>query len=152
MDRSRKTRGTLVMRPLRRKHQSEVVDDVVTGSERTLEASDEIDILSDEGSIDTVGKRKRYFRDCGCDGAPGGRCAESGCSAISCTKCHGHCAKCSQPTCLQHSYFENTKSSEQRRLCRRCRDGIARRQRLCSVARALLSPLVRFEEPDEKGG
>jgi hypothetical protein len=129
--------------PIRRKRQMEVTDDPFSGQERILEECHENDYLVN-GSVDTVGKRKRYFRDCGCDGPVGGRCFE--CGAISCQKHHGHCAQCGKPICMQHSMFVAIEGQPPMRLCRRCHDETVRSRRLRNVVRTLFSPFFRFKE------
>ena len=80
------------MRPLRRKKMISVTDDPLTGKERILRMDYEADVYSDQGSVDTLGKQKLYFNDCGCDGPPAGRCYE--CGNLSCASCHGRCQSC----------------------------------------------------------
>ena len=128
--------------PIRRKRQVEVTTDPVSGQQRILDESHENDYLVN-GSIDSIGKRTRYFRDCGCDGPVGGRCQE--CGALSCQKCHGHCFRCSSPICLEHS-ISMSEGSKTLRLCRQCHEEMLRSNRLRKVARTLLQPFVRFED------
>lgn len=130
-------------RPIRRKRQVEVTDDPFSGQERILEECHENDYLVN-GSIDTHSKRKRYFRDCGCDGPVGGRCFE--CGAISCQNHHGHCNQCGKPICMQHSVSIAIESQQPMRLCQHCHDEMVRRHRLRKIVRTLLLPFVRFEE------
>lgn len=132
------------MRTLRQKQQIDVTDDPVTGQERVLDESVEIDVLGDQGSVDTVSRHKRIFRDCGCDGPPGGQCSE--CGAISCPRCHGHCGRCGKPICLEHSVVVGAPDEQGPRLCRRCDVAIRRRRRLASFGRSALSPFVRFKD------
>ena len=139
------------MKPLRRKKMLLVTDDLLTGQERILEISDEVDVLSGQGSVDSVAKRKQYFNDCGCGGPVGGRC--HACGSVSCPACHGRCHKCKQPLCLQCSCFVNNRGQEQLRFCRRCADEVIRKQRLAKVGSLLskvgklpLSPFVKFEK------
>jgi len=135
-----------VGKPIRRKKIFQVTDDIRTGQERILETTDECDSLSKAGSIDTVGRVKKFFMDCGCDGPPGGRCHEDGCGAIVCQTCFGHCAGCQKPLCLEHSWFVESPDRGRIRLCRHCRDKLVRKERWGKIARFLLSPFVRFEE------
>ena len=135
------------MRPLRRKEHHEVTDGRMPGQERSLESTCETDILSDEGSIDTVGKHRRYACDCGCYGAAGGRCAD--CNALSCVDCHAHCAACGRPLCLECSVFVSGGDPQAVRFCRSCHIQIARRRRLARAARFLLSPFVKFGSDDD---
>ena len=135
------------MRPLRDKQEYEVTDGAAPGEERILGSSRELDVLSDQGSIDTLGTRRRYACDCGCYKPVGGRCYE--CGALSCVDCHGHCASCAKPICLAHSVFLDPPGGGRVRRCGRCQGQIARRQRLVRITRTLLSAFVRFEEHDE---
>jgi hypothetical protein len=130
------------MRPIRRKEQYKVVVDPLTGQERPSEGYYENDILSDEGSVDTFGKHKDFFKDCGCLGPAGGRCHD--CHALSCVSCHGRCGVCAKPICLQCSVFADVAGGGKVRLCRRCHLRIVRRERQRKVVRFLLSPFVRF--------
>lgn len=132
------------MKPLRVKKNCEVTYDPVTGQERVLESAEEIDVLSDQGSIDSLGRRERYSADCGCYKPVGGRCVE--CGQLSCIDCHGRCYICSSPICLRHSIFVDFPDGRRLRFCSRCHAQGARRRRLHKVGRFLLSPFVDFEE------
>ena len=132
------------MRPLRQKRLIEVTDGPVAGQERILEASDEVHVLSDEGSVDTLNKRERHPCDCGCFSPVGGRCYE--CGAITCVRCHGHCSSCGKPICLEHSVAVDVPGDQRVRFCGSCYTGLARKQRLARITRFLLSPFVRFEK------
>lgn len=132
------------MRPLRRKNRYEVTDNPMTGQDRILELTQEEDVLSDQGSVDSASLHRRYIRDCGCDGPVGGRCFE--CQAISCRLCHGRCQGCQKPLCLQCSSFLDFGEHGRIRLCNRCYDETTRKQRLAKVGRFLLSPFVQFEK------
>jgi len=136
------------MRPLRRKEHHDVTDGRMPGQETTLESTYETDILSDEGSIDTVGKHLRHACDCGCYGVAGGRCAD--CRALSCVDCHGHCAFCARPLCLECSVFVSGGDPQTLRFCRSCHVQIAWHRRLARAVRFLLSPFVKFGSADEK--
>ena len=132
------------MRPLRNKQQFQVTDGSVPGQERVLEAYHEADVLSDQGSIDTIGKQKRYPNDCGCFGPPGGRCAE--CDAISCAQCHGRCVQCAKPICLQCTEFMDLPEAGTRiRLCLQCHGKLTRKRMLVKVSRFLLLPFVKID-------
>ena len=144
------TGKTNAMKPLRRKSHHDVTDGRVPGQERTLESSYEIDLLSDEGSIDTVGRCSHHACDCGCYKPAGGRCAD--CNALSCIDCHGHCAACGRPLCLECAVFIEGGGPQRLRLCQSCHVQIGRRQRLARVARFLLSPFVRFGRNDDEQG
>lgn len=132
------------MRPLRVKRNCEVTHDPVTGQERILESTYEVDVLSDQGSVDSLGKRERHFGDCGCNKPAGGRCVS--CGSISCVDCHGHCHVCNAPTCLRCSVLVDMPGGQRLRFCRPCHAQIVRRQRLRAVGRFFLAPFVRFEE------
>ncbi len=135
------------MKPIRIKEQYEVTDDPATGHERILGSTYEEDILSDRGSINTLGKVTHYALHCGCYDEIGGRCYE--CGAISCVKCHGRCAVCSCPICQAHSIFVPSEGGRQLKLCRQCYDKTVRRRRIVGVTRFLLSPFIRFERRHE---
>ena len=128
------------MKPLRRKRKCEVTRDPVTGQERVLALTQEEDIISDQGSVDSVELQYNYFQDCGCAGGIGGRCHE--CRAMVCEKCFGHCARCQVPLCTEHSRFLGTEGQEKTRLCRRCYDEVMRKRRLSGVGRFFLSIFV----------
>ena len=132
------------MKPLRRKKQYQVTHDPVTGQDRILNFTEEEDILSDQGSVDSAGYQRKYFLDCGCDAEIGGRCFD--CGAISCKTHYGHCQGCQKPICMQHSSF--IESDGQRiRLCGRCYNTVTRKQKLAKVSRFFLSI---FFQPEEK--
>ena len=105
------------MKPLRRKKTYEVTYDPITGKDRTLELTQEENVLSDQGSVDSESLTRKYFRDCGCDGQVGGECNK--CGAISCTSCHGRCHRCKKPICLEHSYFLQVEGEDAIRFCHR---------------------------------
>lgn len=130
------------MKPIRIKEHYVVARDPVTGGERILEANCEQDVLSDQGSIDTYGKRQLSPCDCGCFRPPGGRCYS--CGALTCVECFGRCRTCAAPLCLEHSIFVETPGGGTLRFCRRCHDKLLRRRRLASFARVILSPFIGF--------
>ena len=103
------------MKPLRSIKKYEVTCDPITGKDRTLELTQEENVLSDQGSVDSESLTRRYFRDCGCDGQVGGECNK--CGAISCTSCHGRCHRCKKPICLKHSYFMQVQGKDAIRFC-----------------------------------
>lgn len=103
------------MKPLRRKKTYEVAYDPITGKDRILELTQEENVLSDQGSVDSEIVTRRYFRDCGCYGTFGGECKK--CGAISCTSCHGRCYSCKQSVCLEHSYFLQIQGKDAIRFC-----------------------------------
>ena len=135
------------MKPLRRKTHYEVTDGRQPGDDRVLESSHEWDVLSDEGSIDSLAKRTRRPCDCGCFRQVGGRCQQ--CGALSCDRCHGHCARCGKPLCLECSFHTTGPHSECIRLCERCHTGTVRRRRAVRIWRAILSPFIRFRESSD---
>jgi hypothetical protein len=132
------------MKPFRRKQNCQVTTDPLTGLDRILAFSREEDVLSDEGSIDSTGVERKVFLDCGCDGETGGRCYE--CGAISCRACHGHCANCHKPICMEHSRFADGGNGESIRLCRNCYDVLSRKQVRAKVRRAVLSLFLKRKE------
>ena len=132
------------MKPLRDKQQYRVTDGSVPGQERVWEAYHEADVLSDQGSIDTIGKQKLYPNDCGCFGPLGGRCVD--CGAISCRACHGRCAQCAKPICLECTEFMDISEAGARiRLCLQCHGKLARKRMLVKVGRLLLLPFVKID-------
>ena len=136
------------MKPIRRKETREVAYDPATGHDQILELSGGEDTLSDQGSVDSIKFRRKFFRACGCDAEIGGRCKE--CGAISCIACHGRCHRCKKPICLEHSAFlVETESIEGTRLCNRCYGEVTRKQKWTKVGRFLLSTIVREEQEDE---
>ncbi len=132
------------MRRLRTRKEYTVTDGPVPGRERILASRDDADSLSEEGSIDSVGKETLYNCDCGCFGSAGGRCYD--CGSISCGSCHGRCARCAKPVCLAHSVFAELAPGRAARLCSRCHCTIARQRWLGRIGRLLLSPFVDFGE------
>lgn len=137
------------MKPLRRKETREITHDPVTGQDRITEQSFENDVLSDQGSVDSAGLHRKFFRDCGCDAKIGGQCYE--CGGISCIACHGRCHICQKPICLEHSEFIETEGEgqERTRLCSRCYGKVTRKQKWAKVGRFFLSTIVREEQKHE---
>jgi len=133
------------MRPLRHDNAFEVTHNPISGQDRILESTEKTDLLSDDGSIDSSGVHRKYFRDCGCDGPVGGCCYQ--CQAISCTACHGRCQNCQMPICLQHSHFWETDKQGIIRLCTHCFDSLTRKYKWSKVGNLLLSLFV--EKADE---
>ena len=134
------------MKPLRRKKTCQVTTDPITGRDRILGWTQEDDVLSDEGSVDSAGVQRKYFLDCGCDAEIGGRCFD--CSAISCRDCHGRCQSCQKPICMQHSHFLETEDRGQVRLCGSCFDKITRKQTRAKIGRFFLSLFLVKENSD----
>lgn len=134
----------MASKPLRRKKQLEVTEDLLSGQERILDIATELDVLSKDGSVDSVAKRVKHFRDCGCDGAIGGCCAV--CGAISCVKCHGRCHFCAKSICLRHSLFMDAAGGARLRVCQACQQKLNRKRIGKVFVRALLWPFARFEE------
>jgi len=130
------------MKPLRRKKAYEVTIDPLTGQKRILKSTQEDNILSDQGSVDTDQLSEVFFLDCGCNTnqGVGGRCFE--CQAISCPLHHGQCQSCQKPLCMQHSIFLDTESQAKIRFCRYCYDKITRRQKWTKAGRFFLSLFV----------
>ena len=134
------------MKPLRRKKTCHVTTDPVTGQDRILGWTQEEDVLSDQGSVDSAGVHRKYFLDCGCDAETGGQCVE--CGAISCRDCHGRCQNCQKPICMQHSCFFEVEDRGQVRLCRTCHDKSTRKQTRAKIGRFFLSLLFVKEHSD----
>jgi hypothetical protein len=132
------------MRPLRRKKTIEITDNPITGQVRILNATNEANIFSDEGSIDSSGVHHIFFLDCGCTAAAFGRCYK--CGAISCQTHHGICHNCQMPICLQCSTFQDTPNQTNERYCRRCFDTIARKQSLKKIGRFFLSAFLKKDD------
>ncbi len=134
------------MKPIRREKDCHVTTDQLTGQDRILGWTQEEDVLSDQGSIDSATMQRKYFLDCGCDGEAAGRCFE--CGAISCKDCHGRCQGCQKPICLQHSHCIETDMG-QARLCGGCFDRISRKQTRAKIGRFVLSLFVERESRND---
>ncbi len=134
------------MKPLRRKHTTQVTTDPVTGKDRVLGWSQEEHVLSDKGSVDSSAMERTFFLDCGCEGQAAGRCFE--CGAISCKTCHGHCQACRKPICMQHSRFLQSEEGAVR-LCGSCFDRISRKQTRAKIGRFVLSLFVERESRND---
>ena len=132
------------MKPLRRKNTFEVIKDP-TGHQQLSPITEEEDVLSDEGSIDSTSYHHKIFRACGCEGSAGigGRCYE--CGAMSCPSCHGSCNSCHKPICLQHSKYHGIQE-QKIRLCGRCYDQARRKQKSQKIKRFLLSLVIKYEK------
>ena len=136
------------MKPLKRKKMIEITDNPITGQDRILAITEEANILSDEGSIDTSGLHRRFFLDCGCTAAASGRCYK--CGAISCQAHHGICHKCQMPICLQCSTFQDTANNTRERYCDSCYSIMARKQNLKKIGRFLLSAFIEKDNTNER--
>ena len=131
------------MKPLRNKQKLVITDGRIPGQERVLESQLEVDVLSDEGSVDTLTTHKNYACECGCFQPPAGRCEL--CKSLSCASCHGHCQRCNAPICRECSVFVGLPDGKAARYCQGCYSKIKRQTRISVVVRFLLSPFVRFE-------
>lgn len=126
------------MNPLRRKQTCHVTEDSATGRDRVLGFTQEDDILSDLGSIDSVTIQRLFFLDCGCNKPAFGRCYE--CGAISCEEHHGICRYCQKPLCTEHSFYLKTEETkEDVRLCGKCFGKASRKQTRSKIGRVILS-------------
>ena len=134
------------MKPLRRKNTTRFTTDSITGKERVLGWTQEDDVLSDRGSVDSTAVQQTFFLDCGCEGGSAGRCFD--CGAISCRECHGRCQRCRKPICMEHSHFFETDQA-QVRLCGSCFDKISRRQTRAKIGGFLLSLFVHTEPKND---
>lgn len=132
------------MKPLRRKNKRNVTFDPDTGQDRIWQSEQSQDILSSEGSVDSDGIVRKYFKDCGCDGDIGGRCFE--CGAVSCQNCHGRCSICQKPICMHHSHFLGKEGTEKQRFCATCHDAFSRKQKLAKVGLFFMSLFIEMEE------
>ena len=135
------------MRPLRRKHKYHVTQDPATGQERVLGWMQEEDVLSDQGSVDSVSMQRQFFLDCGCSKPAQGRCFE--CGAISCEIHHGICQKCQKPICMEHSHFLAIENQGEIRLCSRCHDKFSRKHTRNKIGKIFLSLFVQMEKKNE---
>ena len=136
------------MKRVRGKKHVEINHDPKTGKTRILKHDSEDDVLANDGSLDSALVEEVYFSDCGCRAPAYGRCHF--CRQLSCQSCHGRCALCKVPICLQHAVFVQGQDGGQVRLCHRCFDDQRRRRRLVKAAQTLLSPFIRFENDHEK--
>ena len=132
------------MKPLRRKNTRQVTYDPNTDRDREWYLEQSLDVLSNEGSVDSDKIVRKYFKDCGCDAEIGGCCFE--CGAISCKLCHGRCHNCQKPICMQHSNFHEKDNGETIRLCGSCCDIVTRKRKLTRVGRFFLSLFCEMED------
>ncbi len=131
------------MKPLRRKKTYLVTQDKITGQDRILGLTQEEDILSDEGSVDSMSIQRSYFLDCGCNTPPAGKCYQ--CGSLSCQAHHGICSRCQKPICLECSTLVDA-GNQALRYCRSCCDIVSRKQRFDKIKRFFLS--IFFEVGD----
>ena len=123
----------------------------VDNSVENLSINDEIHGRGDQDSLDNIYCEEKSNLQCGCFGAPGGRCSE--CGAISCTRCHRHCGGtdqtsplgCNKPICRQHSYFLIVDNGVNLPFCKQCYSKIIRDRRFKKIGRLLLSPFIDME-------
>ncbi len=134
------------MRPIRNKQKVEMTDGREAGKERVFDSHREVDVLTDEGAVDTFVAHKNYPCECGCFKPPAGRCVF--CKSLSCESCHGHCRACNAPVCRECSVFVDTGGGKTARFCRRCYTKINRREKMAAVGRFLLKPFVKFRGDD----
>ena len=125
------------MKPIRRKKKYEVVQNPITEQERVLNMIEEENILSDQGSVDSVAISRKYFLDCGCNGSAGGYCNE--CGAYSCTSCHGLCHRCNKSICLEHSQFFQIEGEDRVRFCGNCYGIVTRKRITKCIGKGLVS-------------
>ena len=126
------------MRPLRSKKTYHTVRDN-TGQNRVWQLLQEDDILSDEGSVDSVSVQESYFLECGCNAPPAGRCYQ--CGAQSCEAHCGICLRCRKPICPECSIF-----TESGRWCGDCLKIITRENRNNKIKRFFLSFFFDMED------
>jgi len=101
-------------------------------------------VLTDEGAIASQCQVHRQACVCGCLRAPGGFCAA--CRGLVCVECFGLCDYCRMPLCGRHSVFPQRQEDGFTRLCHTCARSLRSRRRTLRLVKALLSPLIRFEE------
>ena len=132
------------MKPLRNKQKLVITDGRIPGQERVLEAQREVDVFSDEGSVDTLSTKKINPCDCGCFQPPAGRCEL--CKSLSCASCYGRCRECKVPICQECSVSVTLPNGKTARYCRGCYSKIKRQTRAVAIVRFLLSPIIGFKD------
>ena len=113
-----------------------------------MKLTQEEDVLSDEGAIESTEYQRKFVLDCGCDAEGVGRCYE--CGAISCATCHGRCHLCQKPVCMEHSSFIENATPERMRLCNRCFSAINRKQKIKKVGRFFKSLVIQEDQNHER--
>ena len=113
------------------------------GKQRMVPVEGESVVLSPEGSIDSIQFTPQSFYHCGCstESPIGGQCGEPSCENISCRQCHGRCALCQKPLCLQCSHYWSEENGETARLCRQCHDESLRKQKWHAIVQGVLHPI-----------
>jgi len=143
------------MTDLRRLFQRTISRNPQTQSVDNLRTDDEYHQLRDEdGCLESHKVSEETANECGCFGAPGGRCAEPGCGRISCVKCHTHCGgsqdpvpeACSMPLCRRHRYYHTMPDGRIIPFCRDCRDRLVRKEFWRLVASIFVAPPTEGKE------
>jgi len=109
--------------------------------------------LSPEGSPDTTETLVLQFYDCGhfLEQAPAGQCFD--CKALSCNSCHGQCALCGKPQCLECSqYLVKEEGGRLLRLCHICAEDQKRKARWKKVGQCAASILGFGKQPKDRRG
>jgi hypothetical protein len=132
------------MKPIRSEHEQEIAHDGWRGQPTPLQDKHVEHVVSDSGGVESYRTGRRFALQCGCLKAAGGYC--SGCGALVCVDCFGHCERCARPLGGCHTVFVDTPKGIRMRVCRACHDGAVRQSRLRRFGRFLLSPLVTFED------
>jgi hypothetical protein len=104
--------------------------------------------LSPEGSPDTTETLVLQFFDCGhaMEQAPAGQCFD--CKALSCNLCHGQCAQCGKPQCLECSqYLMEEEGCSLLRLCHVCADELKRKTLWKKIGQGVVSFLSLGKRP-----
>jgi len=139
-------------RPIRRTAKILVRPDPKTGEACSVHIKQQETVLSQEGSPDTIQEEYAQFWDCGhsVNHLPlGGQCT---CGRISCTECHGQCAKpgCRRPLCPACSYPVPGVDRPGERLCRSCHEKAVRGRIIRGTFRFLMRPFVIEERSGRK--
>ena len=136
------------MQPIRGERDDEFCHDPWNKTAQQSVQKDTTHVLNDAGAIESHRVGRRFACVCGCLKPPGGFCAV--CAESVCVDCHGFCGRCHMPLCPRHSVFEQDGGGTIPRWCKACFATRSRGRLVRKLARAILSPFVRFGDEHAK--
>lgn len=133
------------MKPLRSEVKTQIAHEPWQQDRQHATDQDQVShALTDDGAIASQSQIHRQACICGCLKAPGGFCAV--CRGLVCVVCFGLCDHCRMPLCGRHSVFAQCQEDGFVRLCQSCARSQRARRRSVRIVKAILSPLIRFED------
>lgn len=136
------------MQPIRGEREDEFCHDPWNKAPQQTGQNDTTHVLNDAGAIESHRVGRRFACVCGCLKPPGGFCAI--CTESVCVDCYGPCHRCHMPLCPRDSVFEQRDTAAPLRWCKSCYAARSRGRLVRGIARAVLSPFVRFGDEHAK--